>query len=72
MDGSLANALKLGETKVTGQCIGINPATGNQIVFSEDTIIINVVPLNKIKIKTPLVRIKSGCIMPAYIWGNFF
>lgn len=69
MDSSIATALKLGDTKLTGRCVGTNPSTGNQIVFSEDSIHIFVIPLDKIKIKTPLVRIRTGSTMPATIWG---
>ncbi|KAG4071558.1 hypothetical protein HA402_011712 [Bradysia odoriphaga] len=69
MESAVATALKLGETKIIGKCVGINPATGRQIIFSQDSVHINVVPLDKIKIKTPLVRIKSGAVMPATLWG---
>lgn len=72
MESAVATALKLGETKIIGKCVGINPATGRQIIFSQDSVHIHVVPLDKIKIKTPLVRIKSGAVMPATLWGNFF
>lgn len=68
-DSSILTALRLGETIVTGRCVGINPINGQQIVFSEDQVQINVVPLDQVKIKTPLVRIRSGAIMPATIWG---
>ena len=69
MDSAIVQARKLGDTKITGKCIGVNPATGKQIVFSEDTIEVFVVPLEKILIRTPLVRIKSGAVMPASVWG---
>ncbi|KAJ6640907.1 Nuclear pore membrane glycoprotein, partial [Pseudolycoriella hygida] len=69
MESAVATALKLGDTKIIGKCVGINPATGRQIIFSQDSVHIYVVPLDKIKIKTPLVRIKSGAVMPATLWG---
>lgn len=59
----------MGETTITGRCIGINPANSQPIIFSEDTIEINVVPLDRVKIRTPLIRIKAGAVMPATIWG---
>lgn len=71
MESAVATALKLGDTKIIGKCVGINPATGRQIIFSQDFVHIYVVPLDKIKIKTPLVRIKSGAVMPATLWGKF-
>lgn len=69
MDSSIATAQKIGDTRVIGQCVGRNPVTGQQIVFSEDFVHIYVVPLDKLQIRTPLVRIKSGAIMPASIWA---
>ena len=71
MESAVATALKLGDTKIIGKCVGVNPATGREIIFSQDFVHIYVVPLDKIKIKTPLVRIKSGAIMPATLWGKF-
>lgn len=70
MESAVATALKLGDTKIIGKCVGINPATGRQIIFSQDYVHIYVVPLDKIKIKTPLVRIRSGAVMPATLWGK--
>lgn len=69
MDSALATALRLGSTVITGRCVGISPSTGRQIVFSQDTVQLNVVPLDKIKIVTPLIRIRSGAIIPATLWG---
>ncbi|XP_055379498.1 nuclear pore membrane glycoprotein 210 [Condylostylus longicornis] len=69
MDSTIVSGTKLGDTKITGKCVGINPKTGKQVVYSEDTIEIFVVPLDKIQIRTPLLKIKSGAVMPAFIWG---
>lgn len=69
MDSAVALALKLGGTKITGKCVGVSPSNGKQIVFSQDTVEIHVVPLNKLKIVAPLVRIRTGAIMPATLWG---
>lgn len=63
--------MRLGDTKITGKAVGINQATGQQTIYSEDSIHIYVVPLESIKIKTPLVRITSGAITPASIWGEY-
>ena len=71
IDGSVVQGLKVGKTKVVGQSVGINPANGNKIVFSEDVIYVNVVPLTGIKIQTPLRRLRSDAVMPASIWGEF-
>lgn len=69
MDLSVAKGLSLGKTIIIGRCIGVNPVNSQQIVYSEDQIEINVVNLNKVKIQTPLRRVRSGSILPASIWG---
>ena len=71
IDGAVVQGLKVGKTKVVGQSVGINPVNGNKIVFSEDVIYVNVVPLTGIKIVTPLRRLRSDGIMPAAVWGEF-
>ncbi|XP_061397212.1 nuclear pore membrane glycoprotein 210 [Musca vetustissima] len=70
MESAIVTAFKLGATKITGKCIMTNPINGKEVVVSEDTVDIHVVPLVNIQIKTPLVRIRSGAVMPAYIWGT--
>lgn len=69
MDLSVAKGQRLGKTVIIGRCIGVNPVNSQKIVYSEDQIEINVVPLNKVKIFTPLRRVRSGTILPASIWG---
>lgn len=69
MGSSIVTGMKLGETEIVGRCVGINPASGNQIIYSEDTVTIRVMPFDKIKVKVPLVRLKVGAIMPASIWA---
>lgn len=68
MESAVVMANKLGDTKITGKCIMTND--GNEVVISEDTIDVHVVPLENIQIKTPLIRIRSGAVMPASIWGK--
>uniref|UniRef100_T1GH46 Uncharacterized protein n=1 Tax=Megaselia scalaris TaxID=36166 RepID=T1GH46_MEGSC len=70
MESTLITGIKVGNTRVTGKCVGINPSTGTEIVFSEDSVEVHVVPIEAIKIRTPLTRIKSGAVMPATIWGS--
>lgn len=70
IDGSVVEGVKVGKSKVLGKSISINPTTGAQTTFTEDFIFINVIPLNKIKIKTPLQRIKSGSTMPITLWAE--
>lgn len=61
--------LRLGQSTIIGRCIGVNPANSQPIVFSEDVIEVHVVPLDRVKIRTPLIRIRAGAVMPATIWG---
>lgn len=70
IDGSIVEGLKVGKTKVVGRSIGINPTDGSQIVFTEDLIYITVIPLSKVKIRTPLQRLKSGNAMPVSLWAE--
>lgn len=70
MDSAIATALRLGATTITGRCVGISPSTGRQIVFSEDSVQLHVVPLAHIKIVTPLIRIRCGAVMPATLWSE--
>ncbi|XP_055645354.1 nuclear pore membrane glycoprotein 210 [Toxorhynchites rutilus septentrionalis] len=69
IESGVAYGLKIGRSKITGRCVGTSPTTGAQIVFSEDTIYIHVIPLDAVEIKTPLNRIRSGAVMPAHVWG---
>ncbi|XP_049299266.1 nuclear pore membrane glycoprotein 210 [Anopheles funestus] len=69
VESNFASGLKIGRSKVTGRCVGMNPTTGAQIVFSEDTITIQVIPLDAIELRTPLKRIQAGATMPAYVWA---
>lgn len=70
IDGSVVEGLKVGRTKVVGKSIGTNPTTGSITTYSEDFVYINVIPLNRIKIKAPLQRLKSGSIMPVTLWAD--
>nr|XP_040219055.2 nuclear pore membrane glycoprotein 210 [Anopheles coluzzii] len=69
VESNIASGLKVGRSKVTGRCVGVNPTTGAQFVFSEDTITIQVIPLDAIELRTPLKRIQAGATMPAYVWA---
>lgn len=55
---------------MVGKSIGVNPIDGKQVVFTEDEIFVTVVPLNRIKIRAPLTRLKSGSIMPITLWAD--
>lgn len=70
IDGSVVEGLKVGKTKIIGRSVGTNPADGNVITFSEDSIFITVIPLRNVKIRAPLQRLKSGNIMPVSLWAE--
>uniref|UniRef100_A0AAG5DFW4 BIG2 domain-containing protein n=1 Tax=Anopheles atroparvus TaxID=41427 RepID=A0AAG5DFW4_ANOAO len=69
VESGVATGLRIGRSKVTGRCVGVNPSTGAQFVFSEDTITVHVIPLDTIELKTPLRRIQVGATMPAHVWA---
>uniref|UniRef100_A0A1B0DJU9 Nuclear pore membrane glycoprotein 210 n=1 Tax=Phlebotomus papatasi TaxID=29031 RepID=A0A1B0DJU9_PHLPP len=69
LEGNLVRGERLGETKVTGRAMGVSPRNGQAIVFSEDVVHVRVVPLDGVKIRAPLVKVRSGAVMPAAIWG---
>jgi nuclear pore complex protein Nup210 len=60
---------KLGASLITGNAVGVNKATGQKVVYSQDSINVNVVPLQGIKIHAPLTRLKSGTSMPVWAEG---
>lgn len=70
IDTTVAHALRLGTTAITAKCVGLSPATGRPIVFSQDTVHVHVVPLERLRIRTPLTRLRSGAVMPATLWGE--
>lgn len=69
MESAIVTAHKLGTTKITGKCIMTNPGNGKEVVISADIVEVHVVPFVNIQVKTPLVRIRSGAVMPAAVWG---
>ncbi|XP_020712667.1 nuclear pore membrane glycoprotein 210 isoform X1 [Ceratitis capitata] len=69
MESAIVTAHKLGATKITGKCVMTNPGNGKEVAISADTVEVHVVPFVNIQVKTPLVRIRSGAVMPAAVWG---
>ncbi|XP_049962965.1 nuclear pore membrane glycoprotein 210 [Schistocerca serialis cubense] len=58
-----------GKTVLVGKAVGINKATGQRVVYSKDSVEINVIPLAAIKINAPLNRIIVGATMPLWAHG---
>ncbi|XP_068145657.1 nuclear pore membrane glycoprotein 210 [Drosophila tropicalis] len=69
MSSAIVTAHRLGATKITGNCILRNPITNQDEIVSKDTVNVHVVALKTVQIRTPLVRIRSGAVMPATLWG---
>lgn len=65
----IAKGLKIGTVTVTGMAVGIDVLSGMKVVYSKDTISIRVIKLNNIKIEVPLVKLKVGEVMPAWVRG---
>ncbi|BFF88831.1 nuclear pore membrane glycoprotein 210-like [Drosophila madeirensis] len=70
MSSAIVTAHRLGVTQITGKCLLKNPVTDKDEVVSQDTIEVRVAALKAVQIRTPLVRIRSGAVMPATLWGQ--
>ncbi|ELU01491.1 hypothetical protein CAPTEDRAFT_222865 [Capitella teleta] len=64
----LLDAQELGSTWVKGQAVGVDEHNGFTI-YSEDEVEVHVVPLEGIRIWTPLKRIQTNTKMPMYAVG---
>ncbi|XP_044248664.1 nuclear pore membrane glycoprotein 210 isoform X1 [Drosophila takahashii] len=67
----IITALQVGTSKIFGKCLLKNPVTGKDEVVSQDLVELHVVALKGVEIRTPLIRIRSGAVMPATLWGLF-
>lgn len=68
-NGGIAKALKIGTVKITGMAVGVGVTSGLKVVYSKDTTTIKVIKLNNIKIEVPLLKLKVGEVMPAWVRG---
>lgn len=59
---------EVGECMVVGRAVGMR-ADGEKVVYSEDTVRVNVVYLEGIRISVPLLKIKAGAKMPVWVEG---
>ncbi|XP_017017075.1 nuclear pore membrane glycoprotein 210 [Drosophila kikkawai] len=69
INSAIVTAHRLGASRIVGKCMLRNPVTGKDEVVSQDTVELRVVALKLVQIRTPLVRIRSGAVMPATLWG---
>ncbi|KAK7069963.1 hypothetical protein SK128_003833 [Halocaridina rubra] len=66
----VVTAKSLGITVLTGKAVSFNKQTGEAVVYSKDMVIVNVIPLNKIRIQAPLTYLETGTTMPLYAFGS--
>ncbi|XP_068200875.1 nuclear pore membrane glycoprotein 210 [Palaemon carinicauda] len=66
----VVTACSIGVTILTGQAVSINKENGQAVVYSQDTVIVNVIPLSKIRIYAPLTHLETGTSMPLYAFGS--
>lgn len=69
IDSSLVNGARIGSSRVIGRCVAFDPSAGQSLTFSQDSVVVNVVPLEGVKIVAPLVKMVEGAVMPASIWA---
>nr|XP_033779467.1 nuclear pore membrane glycoprotein 210-like isoform X2 [Geotrypetes seraphini] len=62
-------ALKIGTATVNGTIQAVDEDTGRVIVFSQDSIEVEVVQLRAVRIHTPATRLITGTKMPVYVVG---
>ncbi|XP_037731569.1 nuclear pore membrane glycoprotein 210 isoform X2 [Drosophila subpulchrella] len=67
----IVTAHRLGTSKIVGKCLLKNPVTGKDEVVSQDLVELHVIALTGVQIRTPLIRIRSGAVMPATLWGLY-
>lgn len=65
----LIEAKQIGMTQVVVHATGINPNSGQRVLYSKDSIQLNVVKLVGVKIGTPLTRFKVGKCVPFWVYG---
>lgn len=68
-NGGIAKGLKIGTVTITGMAVGVDVISGMKVVYSKDTIVIRVIKLNNVKIEVPLLKLKVGEVMPAWVRG---
>lgn len=69
VSNGLIKGVAIGTSSITARSVGVCPSTGEKIIHSQDTIDLHVIPLNGIKIVSPLTRFMLGTTVPAWITG---
>uniref|UniRef100_A0A1B6DER5 BIG2 domain-containing protein n=1 Tax=Clastoptera arizonana TaxID=38151 RepID=A0A1B6DER5_9HEMI len=63
----LVEGIKLGVTQITGMAVGYKK--NSKVIYTKDSIVINVLPLDGVKIHSPLTKIRVGSKMPIWVKG---
>ncbi|KAF5274371.1 hypothetical protein FQA39_LY07251 [Lamprigera yunnana] len=68
-NSGLVNSLAWGHTKIQAYSVGTNPVNGVQVTYSHDEVDLYVIPINGIKIVSPLLRFQVGATVPLWVSG---
>ncbi|GJQ66575.1 hypothetical protein Trydic_g4553 [Trypoxylus dichotomus] len=68
-DIGILKGLQLGAAKVNAKAIGINPTTGQRLIYAQDSAEATVIPILGIRIAAPLTRFKVGSKIPIWVTG---
>lgn len=68
-NGGIVKGLKIGTVTITGKAVGVNIISGMKVIYSKDSITVRVIKLNNVKIEVPLLKLKVGEVMPAWVRG---
>nr|XP_022913052.1 nuclear pore membrane glycoprotein 210 isoform X1 [Onthophagus taurus] len=65
----ILSALHLGSTKVTGMCVGVDPSSGEKVIYAQDTAEVHVIPIQGFQIKAALTRFRLKSEVPIWVSG---
>ncbi|KRT81282.1 hypothetical protein AMK59_6258, partial [Oryctes borbonicus] len=68
-DVGILKGLQLGTAKINARAIGINPTTGQRVIYAQDSADVTVIPVVGIRIAAPLTRFKVGSKIPVWATG---
>lgn len=64
----LVEGAKIGDIHVIGMAVGYKKSSAAKIIYSKDSVDVHVIPLEGIKIHSPLLKVRVGSKMP--IWAK--
>lgn len=66
----ILKGLKLGTTTIMARAVGVNPTTGQKIIYTEDDVEVQIIPLSGIRISAPLSRFQTTTTVPMWATGS--